>query len=97
MWDAAGAISPVSPLANLLEGHFAGPHMGLVDDGGTGPGGVDFIEPERMELIDDGVTGFRVDFGRATCFNIQGVFFYWSPLNFLSTKSLYNLWRLEKF
>ena len=28
---------------------------------------------------------------------IQGVFFDWSPQNFLSTKFLYNLWHLEKF
>ena len=27
---------------------------------------------------------------------VQGDFFDWSPLNFLSTKSLYNLWHLEK-
>ena len=28
---------------------------------------------------------------------LQGDFFYWSLLNFLSTKSLYNLWQVEKF
>ena len=29
--------------------------------------------------------------------HLQGVFFYWSPLNFLSTTFLYNLWHLKKF
>jgi hypothetical protein len=29
--------------------------------------------------------------------NLQGDFFDWSPQNFLSTKSLYNFWHLEKF
>ena len=28
---------------------------------------------------------------------VQGDIFDWSPLNFLSSKSLYNLWQLEKF
>ena len=28
---------------------------------------------------------------------LQDVFFDWCPLNLLSTKSLYNLWHLDKF
>ena len=55
-------------------------------------------EWQRWFLNSPGYTG-SVKYYSATvqCKQLQGVFFYWSPQNFLSTKSLYNRQHIEKF